>query len=86
MRKYPNPAYINYLTTFKNMGVPMPDGKWWGHRREKAPGKKYIDSRVFNMTLRKVFILIIQLSRWISTNSLLSLSDWLSNMERYSID
>lgn len=63
MRKYPNPAYINYLTTFKNMGVPMPDGKWWGHRREKAPGKKYIDSRVFNMTLRKVFILIIQLSR-----------------------
>ena len=59
MRKYPNPAYINYLTTFKNMGVPMPDGKWWGHRREKAPGKKYIDSRVFNMTLRTVFIVML---------------------------
>ena len=57
----------------------MPDGKWWGHRREKAPGKKYIDSRVFNMTLRKVFILIIQLSRWISTvfyRSLIGYKTW----------
>jgi len=46
MRKYPSPAYIGHLNKFpKSMGVPMPDGKWWGHRREKTVGKKYIDSR-----------------------------------------
>lgn len=55
MRKYPSPAYIGHLNKFpKSMGVPMPDGKWWGHRREKTVGKKYIDSRVFNMTLRTI--------------------------------
>ena len=32
-------------TSLQDMGVPMPDGKWWGHRREKVPGHSYIDSR-----------------------------------------
>ena len=68
MRKYPSPAYISYLTSFKRMGVPAPNGKWWGHRREKRAGQKFMDSRsvinffsethyyfrVFNMTLRAI--------------------------------
>ena len=45
MRKYPSPAYISYLTSFKRMGVPAPNGKWWGHRREKRAGQKFMDSR-----------------------------------------
>ena len=32
-------------------GVPVPDGKWWGHRREKVRNRGIIESRVFNMTL-----------------------------------
>ena len=44
-RKYPSPAYISYLTNFKQMGVPAPNGKWWGHRREKRAGQKFMDSR-----------------------------------------
>merc|ERR1712050_355567 len=54
-RPYPSPQYIGYLTKFDTShGVPMPDGKWWGHRRERVPGRKIIESRVFNMTLATV--------------------------------
>jgi hypothetical protein len=33
LRRYPNPDYINKLTKLDdNLGIPVPDGKWWGHR------------------------------------------------------